>query len=87
MRYLMKLTCRRGTAAGAEAAAEKLKSELASRRLPVEIIGPAPSFYARRGANHYWQLVVKSKNRGQLLALAKQVPAGWSIDLDPADLL
>jgi primosomal protein N' (replication factor Y) (superfamily II helicase) len=85
--YLMKLTCRRASPAGAETAAEKLKAELVKQRLAVEVIGPAPSFYARRGANHYWQLVVKSKQRGLLLELAKLVPAGWSIDLDPADLL
>ena len=55
--------------------------------LPVEVIGPTPAFYARRGKYFYYQLVCKSKDRDHLLALAKIVPADWQIDLDPADLL
>jgi primosomal protein N' (replication factor Y) len=85
--YLMKLSCRRATINGAQNASERLKKQLNEVGLPVEIIGPTPSFYARRGKYYYYQLVAKSKDRDHLLQLAKTVPADWSIDLDPADLL
>ena len=85
--YLLKLVCRRGTKAGAEVAAHNLKENLTSLRLPVEIIGPSESFHARRGRYYYYQLVAKSKNRDPLVQLAAKVPAGWSVDLDPIDLL
>jgi len=85
--YLLKLVCRRTTLAGAQRAAEALKSNLLEQQLKVEIVGPTPSFYARRGKFFYYQLVVKSKDRKQLLKLAELVPSGWTIDLDPADLL
>ncbi len=85
--YLMKLVVRRATVKGAQNASERLKGELAAAGLPVEIIGPTPAFYARRGRYFYYQLVVKSKHRDQLLTLAKLVPQDWQIDLDPADLL
>jgi len=85
--YLMKLSCRRATVKGAQTASERLKSQLATQGLPVEIIGPTPAFYARRGKYYYYQLVAKSKDRDHLLALAKTVPSDWQIDLDPADLL
>lgn len=85
--YLLKLVCRRATQAGAETAAENLKSKLQELNLPVEIIGPSPSFYARRGKFFYYQLVAKSKDRSHLTKLAAHVPAGWTIDLDPQDLL
>lgn len=85
--YLMKLVVRRATALGAETAAENLKKELAAKNLPVEIVGPTPAFYARRGPNYYYQLVIKSKDRKHLLDLAKTVPPNWQADLDPADLL
>lgn len=85
--YLMKLTVRRATLTGAQTAAQKLKDDLAAAGLPIEIIGPTPSFYARRGKYFYYQLVCKSKTRDHLLALAKLVPPDWQIDLDPADLL
>ncbi|HET9721857.1 MAG TPA: primosomal protein N' [Candidatus Saccharimonadales bacterium] len=85
--YLLKLTCRRATLVGAQNASDKLKAELAAAGLPVEIIGPTPSFYARRGRYFYYQLVVKSKQREHLLELTRLVPQDWQIDLDPADLL
>ncbi|MBX4188777.1 primosomal protein N' [Candidatus Saccharibacteria bacterium] len=85
--YLMKAVVRRATIAGVQNAADKLKDELIAQGLPVEIIGPTPAFYARRGKYFYYQLVAKSKNRDHLLALAKVIPADWQIDLDPADLL
>jgi primosomal protein N' (replication factor Y) len=85
--YLMQLTCRRATLKGAEQASARLANELSELRLPVEIIGPAPSFYARRGRYYYYQIVVKSKNRNHLLQLTKSVPTDWSINLDPVNLL
>lgn len=85
--YLLKLTCRRSTSASAESAAQKLKTSLRQAGLPVEIIGPAPSFYGRRASYYYWQIVVKSKNRGYLVELAKLAPADWTADLDPINLL
>lgn len=85
--YLLKLTVRRATLAGVQNASQRLKEELAAQGLPVEIIGPTPSFYARRGKYYYYQLVGKSKDRDHLVQLAKIVPADWQIDLDPADLL
>lgn len=89
--YLLKLTVRRKTLAGAESAAEKTKTALQGlslqNGLAVEIIGPTPSFYGRRGDNYYWQLVAKSKTRSHLVELAKAAPPDWSVDLDPNDLL
>lgn len=85
--YLMQLTCRRLTHDGAATAAENLLKKLASKGLPVEIVGPTPSFYARKGRYFYYQIVCKSKNRNHLLNLAHEVPADWLVDLDPINLL
>jgi primosomal protein N' (replication factor Y) len=85
--YLLKLVCRRTALASAESAANKLKAQLEAKKLPVEIVGPSPAFYARRGKYYYWQLVVKSKSRDHLVELAKLAPQDWSIDLDPDNLL
>ena len=85
--YLLKLTCRRATYNGAEKAAANLAKELSKQKLPVEIVGPTPAFYTRKGRYYYWQLVVKSKDRSNLLKLAGIVPANWMVDLDPIDLL
>lgn len=85
--YLMKLICKRKTANGAKSAASNLKKLLREDKLPVEILGPAPSFYEKRGSNYHWQLIIKSKDRKYLTQLASKVPSGWTVDLDPSDLL
>ena len=85
--YLLKLTCRRATLAGAQQAAERLKDQLQAQAKAVEVIGPAPSFRARRGRYYYYQLVLKSKQRSQLVKLTAKIPSDWRIDLDPSDLL
>lgn len=85
--YLLQLVCRRATLAGAQKAADNLRLTLLRQALPVEIIGPTPSFYARRGKYFYYQLIVKSKDRKHLINLASLVPGGWTIDLDPINLL
>jgi primosomal protein N' len=77
----------RVTLKGVEQASVRLKKELLDKKLPVEIIGPSPSFYARRGKYYYWQIIIKSKTRGHLLDLAKDVPADWTINIDPINLL
>lgn len=85
--YLLKLVCRRATLAGAQNASHRLRQQLLELNLPVEVIGPTPSFYARRGKYYYYQLVAKSKDRANLVKLAQTVPADWQIDLDPINLL
>lgn len=85
--YLLRLSCKKLTEKGANHAAKKLKIILLAQKLPVEIAGPVPSFYARKGKYYYYQLVIKSKNRGHLQKLALLAPKDWTIDLDPANLL
>ncbi|HVX58839.1 MAG TPA: primosomal protein N' [Candidatus Saccharimonadales bacterium] len=85
--YLLQLTCRRATVAGAQKAADRLKHQLRTMGFAAEIIGPSPSFYARRGKYHYYQLVVKAKDRGILVKMAAATPADWQVNLDPVDLL
>jgi primosomal protein N' (replication factor Y) len=50
-----------------------------------EVIGPAPCFVARIKDRYFWQLIVRSL--GDPHPLLDYVPPGWSIDVDPVDLL
>jgi primosomal protein N' (replication factor Y) (superfamily II helicase) len=86
-RYLLKLTCSYKTESGAINASQKLARELRATHPHLEILGPTPSFYERLGGNYRWQLVVKASQRGDLVGIAKNVPAGWMADIDPASLL
>ena len=86
-RYLLKLTCSYKTESGAINASQKLARELHTHYPHLEILGPTPSFYERLGGAYRWQLIVKSSQRSDLVAIAKNVPAGWMADLDPSSLL
>jgi primosomal protein N' (replication factor Y) (superfamily II helicase) len=85
--YLLKLTVRRASIASAETAAENLKSEIQTGGYKVRVEGPAPSFYEKLQNKFQWQLVVKARDRGDLLKIIVKLPANWSHDLDPLDLL
>lgn len=85
--HLLKLTCRRSNSKTAASAAEKLATQL-SVLYPRGIIeGPAPSFHEKQGDKYQWQLVVKTKNREELLQIVSSLPANWSYDVDPMNLL
>lgn len=84
---LLKVSCRRATAASAERAARTFKEQLATELPSITIDGPAPAFHEKAGGKYEWQLVIKASSRQQLLSVLKKLPAGWSYDLDPADLL
>jgi primosomal protein N' (replication factor Y) len=85
--YLLKLTVRRSSLKATEAAAEKLKHTLETGGYKIRVEGPAPAFYERFQNKYQWQLVVKATERGELLKIIKDLPANWSYDLDPLDLL
>ncbi len=51
------------------------------------VVGPSPCFIERKSGKFHWQVVIKSKQRSALTAIAKSLPSGFSVDLDPAHLL
>jgi len=84
--YLLKLSCRRATSRAAETAAEKLGEEIAAG-YKVRVEGPAPSFYEKLQGKYQWQLIIKATERSELLKIIGHLPANWSYNIDPADLL
>lgn len=85
--YVLKLTCRRASQHAAIKAAEKFAAELeqSGRRIVVE--GPAPAFHEKVLNKYQWQLIVKAKDRSQLTDIVRNLPSGWSYDIDPMNLL
>lgn len=86
-RYLLKITCGYKTEKGAVDASQKLATALRRSHPNLEILGPTPAFYERLGGAYRWQLVIKSKQRGELSTLIHQLPPNWQFDIDPASLL
>ncbi|HET7320705.1 MAG TPA: primosomal protein N', partial [Candidatus Saccharimonadales bacterium] len=82
--YLLKLTVRRASTKTAEKAAEDFAEVLRKAKLKIEIDGPAPAFHEKFQNKYQWQLVLKAKDRTQLLEVIKLLPSsGWSYDIDP----
>lgn len=54
----------------------------------IELIGPAPCFISKIKNRYYWQLIARgdAPNR-DVHPLLDHVPAGWTVDVDPVDLL
>jgi len=86
--FLLKLSCRRASYQSAETAANKLKQAIASQLPEISIDGPAPAFHEKSAGKFECQLVLRSRQRQQLIAAIGLLPAsGWSYDIDPINLL
>lgn len=85
--HLLKLSVRRATAKSAETAATKVKQLLSDQIKDIQIDGPAPSFHEKLQGKYQYQLVVRTPNRSKLLEVIKQLPSGWTYDIDPINLL
>jgi len=71
----------------AENLAEMLRDALTRWGLPAtDLIGPAPPFFARLRGRYRWQVLLRHANPTELLR-AVQIPPGWRVDVDPANVL
>jgi len=86
---LVKLTIGRTDRDEAEreavALAERLRARAAERGSSVSVVGPAPAFVPRRADRWRWNVVLRGDDPVSLLD--GDVPAPWSVDVDPESLL
>jgi primosomal protein N' (replication factor Y) len=69
----------------AQAMADRLRAIAADRGEPVEVIGPAPAYIARRAERWRWNVVLRGRNPASILDGGLEAP--WSVDVDPESLL
>ena len=53
----------------------------------VEVLGPLPSYVARRAGRHRFQVVVRAPDAATRASALERVPPGVAIDVDPESLL
>ena len=86
---LVKLTVGRPDRDEAErdavAMAERLRARAAERGASVDVVGPAPAYVPRRADRWRWNVVLRGEDPVALLD--GDVPAPWSVDVDPESLL
>jgi primosomal protein N' (replication factor Y) len=88
---MAKLVVRNSRAIKARAAAEALATSLreklaAAGASPMDLIGPAPAFFARVRGYARWQILLRSVDPAAFLRTVT-IPAGWQVDIDPVDVL
>jgi primosomal protein N' (replication factor Y) len=85
---LLKLTCRRKSAASAQRACAKLVEAILAFDDSLIVDGPAPAMHEKFQDTYQWQVIVKSPRRGHLLELLPVLPrVNFSFDIDPTNLL
>lgn len=85
--YLLKISCKRKTSQSAEKVISALADKLATEHPTLTIVGPAARFIEKSQGYFYWQLLIKSPQRSQLLEVVKLLPGGFTYDLDPSSTL
>lgn len=71
----------------AQRLAARLRYRLKEVGRPVEdLIGPAPAFFMRVRGRYRWHILVRHPAPADFLRTV-QIPAGWSVDIDPLDVL
>lgn len=86
-RYLLKLICVYKTEKGAIENSQKMAAAIRHAHKDIEVLGPTPAFYEHLGGKFRWQLLIKSRQRSTLVAIAGEVSAPWQFDLDTISLL
>lgn len=85
--YLLKLSCTRKSQASAIKTSQALMHKIQQLPLKLQLSNPIPSFYEKSSRGFKWQIIIKAKNRNELLRVVRILPAGWIYDLDPVNLL
>ncbi len=84
--YMLVIQVKRRSQAGAIKAIEKLHETVITNN-KVSVGNPAPCFHEKRAEHYYWQIVIRSQERNQLIDAINKLPAQTIFNIDPTDLL
>jgi primosomal protein N' (replication factor Y) len=85
--YVLKINCGRKSSKNAENSINKLNTLIRDLPLVIDVVGPSPSFKHKQNDKYYWQLIIKAKKREHLTSVIGHLPANFSYDIDPTNLL
>lgn len=88
--YLLKIVCIYKTESATINNIKKMNQLIKSQiSRNVKIFGPAPAFYERINNKYHWQIIIKSSDRKELIAITKLIPISphWQYDIDATSLL
>ncbi|MEE9514298.1 MAG: hypothetical protein V3V46_09475, partial [Anaerolineales bacterium] len=62
-----------------------LKTKIQSTDQKIDLIGPAPCFFKRIRGQYRWQIILRGSDPAPIVP--DEFPEGWSINVDPINLL
>lgn len=86
-RYLLQLSYSAARETTAKKAADALAEQIQKTHPAVTILGPTPRFHRKTNNTYHWQLIIKAKQRSELLNIIKELPPMWRYNIDPTNLL
>ena len=85
--FVLKIGIDRASQSAAAKAAQELTAAILAKKYSIEISGPAPAFVEKTAGRYHWQILIKAKQRGELLKIIDLLPKTSSYDIDPSNLL
>jgi primosomal protein N' (replication factor Y) len=85
--FVLKIGIERASQSATSKAAQDLAASLLEAGLLVELSGPTPAFVEKTAGRYHWQIILKAKQRSELLRAIKMLPKNCSYDIDPSNLL
>lgn len=85
--FVLKISVERAIQSNARTAAHTLAKNLLAAGLSIELSGPSPAFVEKSNSKYQWQIIIKAKQRQELVKAIKMLPKNCSYDIDPTNLL
>jgi primosomal protein N' (replication factor Y) len=85
--FVLKIGVDRASQSAASKVAQDLSASLLKAGLAIELSGPSPAFVEKNAGRYHWQIIVKAKQRSELIKAIKMLPKNCSYDIDPSNLL
>ena len=85
--FMLKISIERAVLSSARTASQELAQSILRAGFLIELSGPSPAFVEKTHDRYRWQIIIKSKQRGELTKVIAMLPKNCSYDIDPSNLL
>lgn len=85
--FVLKIGIERTVQSSAKQAAQDIAQKILRSGLSIELSGPSPAFVEKTRGKYKWQVIIKAKQRSELINVIKMLPKSYTYDIDPSDLL
>jgi primosomal protein N' (replication factor Y) len=85
--FVLKVSLERASQPAVRKAAQDLAEAILNAGLSIELCGPTPAFTEKTHNKYRWQIIIKAKQRNELIKTIALLPKNCTYDIDPTNLL